>query len=72
MIEIRGLSPKQMALADIMWAISTKEGVEAFIATLPKVEKRECRSLIELMQLAFMDDITDTLEACVVIDKFRL
>jgi hypothetical protein len=72
MIEIRGLSPKQMALADIMWAISSKEGVEAFIATLPKAEKRECKSLIELMQLAFMDDITDTLEACVVIDKFRL
>lgn len=72
MIEIQGLSPKQMALADIMWAISSKEGVEAFIATLPKAEKRECKSLIELMQLAFMDDITDTLEACVVIDKFRL
>ena len=72
MIEIQGLSPKQMALADIMWSISSKEGVEAFIATLPTAEKRECKSLIELMQLAFMDDITDTLEACVVIDKFRL
>ena len=72
MIEIQGLSPKQMALADIMWAISSKEGVDAFIATLPCAEQRECKSLIELMQLAFMDDITDTLEACVVIDKFRL
>lgn len=72
MIEIQGLSPKQMALADIMWSISSKEGVEAFIATLPTAEQRECKSLIELMQLAFMDDITDTLEACVVIDKFML
>ena len=72
MIEIQGLNPKQMALADIMWSISSKEGVEAFIATLPQAEKRECKSLIELMQLAFMDDITDTLEACVVIDKFML
>ena len=72
MIEIQGLNPKQMALADIMWSISSKEGVEAFIATLPTAEKRECKSLIELMQLAFMDDITDTLEACVVIDKFML
>ena len=72
MIEIQGLNPKQMALADIMWSISSKEGVEAFIATLPSAEKRECKSLIELMQLAFMDDISDTHEACVVIDKFML
>jgi hypothetical protein len=72
MIEIQGLSPKQMALADIMWAISSKEGVDAFIATLPKAEQRECESLIELMQLAFMDEITDTQEASKVIDKFML
>ena len=72
MIEIQGLSPKQMALADIMWAISSKEGVDAFIATLPKAEQRECKSLIELMQLAFMDEITDTQEASKVIDKFML
>ena len=69
MIEIQGLNPKQMALADIMWAISTAEGVEAFIATLPTAENRECRSLIELMQLAFMDEVSDTHEASMVIDK---
>jgi len=72
MIEIQGLSPKQMALADIMWAISSKEGVEAFIATLPRAEQRECNTLIELMQLAFMDEVNDTQEANQVIDKFML
>ena len=72
MIEIQGLSPKQMALADIMWAISSKEGVEAFIATLPKSEARTCRVLIELMQLAFLDEITNTQDANRVIDKFRI
>jgi hypothetical protein len=72
MIEIQGLSPKQMALADIMWAISSKEGVEAFIATLPRAEQRECNTLIELMQLAFMDEVTDTQAASQVIDKFML
>ena len=40
MIEIQGMSPKQMALADIMWAISSKEGVDAFIATLPRGDMR--------------------------------
>lgn len=72
MIEIRGLSSKQMALADIMWKISTREGVDAFIATLPKSEARTCRVLIELMQLAFLDEITNTQDADRVIDKFRI
>ena len=72
MIEIKGLTNKQVALCDIMWTISSKEGVESFIRTLPKADQRECNSLIELMQLAFLDEISDTLEACVVIDKFML
>jgi hypothetical protein len=72
MIEIQGLSPKQMALADIMWAISSREGVDSFISTLPKSDARTCRLLIELMQLAFLDEITNTQEADRVIDKFRI
>jgi hypothetical protein len=72
MIELYGLSPKQMALADIMWSISDREGVESFIATLPKSEARTCRVLIELMQLAFLDQCDDTLIASRVIDKFRI
>ena len=71
MIEIAGLNPKQMALADIMWAISSREGVEAFIATLPRATQIECRSLIECMQLAFQDEISDTQEANRVIDRIR-
>jgi hypothetical protein len=69
MIEIQGLNPKQMALADIMWAISSQEGVDAFIATLPTAEQRECQTLIELMQLAFMDEVSDTHDASMVIDR---
>lgn len=72
MIEIQGLSPKQMALADIMWTISSKEGVDSFISTLPNTDAKTCRVLIELMQLAFLDEITNTQEANMVIDKFTL
>ena len=72
MIEIQGLSPKQMALADIMWAISSKEGVDAFIATLPKTEQRECELVKEMLVLAFLDDIVNTQDADRVIDKFRI
>jgi hypothetical protein len=69
-IEIHGLSPKQMALADIMWAISTQEGVESFIATLPRADQRDCRTIIELMQLAFADEIEDTTEAKELLAQF--
>jgi hypothetical protein len=72
MIEIQGLSQKEMALCDIMWTISSKEGVDSFISTLPKTDARTCKVLIELMQLAFLDEITDTQEANRVIDKFTL
>ena len=72
MIELYGLSPKQMALADIMWSISSKEGVDAFIATLPRAEARTCRVLIEMMQLAFLDEVDNTQDADRVIDKFRI
>jgi len=70
MIELHGLNRKQMALADIMWAISTKEGVESFIRTLPRSDQRDCRTIIELMQLAFADEITDTTEAQELLAQF--
>jgi hypothetical protein len=69
-IEIQGLTSKQMVLADIMWAISTLEGVESFISTLPKADQRDCRTIIELMQLAFADEITDTTEAEELLSRY--
>jgi hypothetical protein len=59
-----------MALCDIMWAISTREGVESFIATLPAADQRTCHSLIELMQLAFVDCIEDTTEAQELLSRY--
>ena len=69
-IELHGLSPKQMALADIMWALQEREAVEAFIATLPQTQRCDCRTIIELMQLAFADEITDTSEAQELLAQF--
>ncbi len=69
-IQIHGLTAKQVALADIMWTISTLGGVESFIATLPPADQRDCRTIIELMQLAFADEITDTTEAQELLAQF--
>ena len=69
MIEIQGMSAKQMALADIMWAISSKEGVDAFIATLPRAERIECEIVKEMIVLAFIDQCDNTQEADRVIQR---
>ena len=70
MIEIQGLTRKQMVLADIMWAISTRDGVENFIRTLPRADQQDCRVIIELMQMAFLDEVHSTDEAKAVLAKF--
>jgi len=69
MIEIQGLSPKQMALADIMWSISSKEGVDAFIATLPRAERAQCEIIKQMILLAFIDQCDNTQEADRVIKQ---
>ena len=72
MITIPGLNPKQKALCDIMWGLEEYNAVEAFIATLPKPERLECRTLIQMMIMAFADEITEINEAKEVLDKFRV
>lgn len=66
-IELTGLTVKQKMLCDIMWSISTKDGVNQFVDSLPQTDQRDCRCLIELMQLAFLDEVSDTQEADKVI-----
>ena len=72
MITLVGLSTKQHTLCDIMWAIGTRDGVENFIGTLPPADQRECRTLIQLMIMAFDDEVEDTTEAKSVLKQFTL
>jgi hypothetical protein len=69
-IELHGLTPKQMALADIMWDLQERDAVEAFIASLPSAQQRDCQTIIELMQLAFADEVRDTSEAQELLSQF--
>jgi hypothetical protein len=72
MITIAGLNPKQRALCDIMWGLEEYAAVEAFIATLPRAERMECRTLIHMMVLAFADEVTQVEEAQSALSQFRL
>ena len=69
---ITGLTPKQKALCDIMWGLEEYNAVEAFIATLPRAERLECRTLIQMMIMAFADEITEVNEAKEVLNQFRI
>ena len=70
-IELYGLTKKQMVFCDIMWALETREAVEKFIATLPAKDQRTCNTLIEMMQLAFLDEVDSVDEANKVLSTFR-
>jgi hypothetical protein len=59
-----------MALADIMWDLQERDAVESFIASLPGVQQRDCRTIIELMQLAFADELEDVTEARELLAQF--
>jgi hypothetical protein len=69
-IELHGLTPNQMALADIMWDLQERDAVESFIASLPPAQQRDCQTIIELMQLACTDEIQDTTEAKELLSQF--
>jgi DNA-binding transcriptional regulator PaaX len=81
-IKLEGLNARQKVLADILWSIEEWSDAERFIATLPKREKAECQSIVEMMKMELVETyrkgmaedgmLPDNLEAKRVIDQFRL
>ena len=68
------LTPRQMVLADIIWAFEDFSGVQKFIKTLPTGELRdEAYSLVELMKMAAIeqcyDGIDEPFDAKKLLDK---
>ena len=59
MITIEGLSKKQRALADILWAMDGTEKVHAFIAALHPKDRKEAQTVCELMIIACIDECED-------------
>jgi hypothetical protein len=66
-----------MVLADIMWGLDGFDEVQLFIKTLPKREQKECRTIIELMKMAVVEQCYDGInsnmpEAASVLNQFKL
>ena len=73
MIEIAGFSTKQKILADLVWNMGSKEAVDRFISALPDDDAREARVVVEMILLAFIDDVAEIQQNTVdLIDRFRV
>ena len=59
-ITINGLSPRQMIMADLIWACDSKEDIDGFIRFLPTQEmKDEARVIVDLMLMATIEQCYD-------------
>ena len=72
MIKIDGLSSKQQALCEILWGLGEYNAVQAFVSALPQAERRECETLIQMMIMSFVDEITEVDQAQSVLKRFTL
>ena len=71
---IDGLTPRQMILADIIWACEDKPEVDRFIKSLPtQAFRNEAKSIVDLMKMAAIeqcyDGIAEPFDAKALIDK---
>ena len=72
MIKIEGLSKKQRLLADIIWSFDKREDVLAFVQTLPPKDRRDAQTIVEMMILAFIDEVDNTDEATEILKGYTL
>lgn len=72
-IEISGLSPRQIELANRIWAMESMEEILAFFDSLPRRAKVDAYIVYQMILLAWMDEepLEDFTEAQEVIDRVR-
>ena len=71
-IQITGLSKRQRAIADVLWMMNTRADAERFIASLEPQTQRDANTVVEMMQLAIIDEC-DTVDDSVksLIDNLK-
>ena len=73
MIELTGLTKRQMVLADILWSIEEWDMVEVFIKSLSKRDRIDCEGIIEMMTMSMIEELgnKDFTEANEIIEKVK-
>jgi len=71
-LEIKGLTPRQKVLCDIIWACGSKDQVDMFIQSLPALQQHEARTMVTMMSLAFFDTVDHVSEEVeILLDKIK-
>jgi hypothetical protein len=72
MIQIEGLNRRQRAIADVLWLMQSKADALRFIASLEPGTRKDAETVIEMMQLAVIDEC-DTVDDLVksIIDNLK-
>jgi len=61
MIQIEGLNRRQRAIADVLWLMNTRADALRFIGSLEPQTRKDAETVIEMMQLAVIDEC-DTID----------
>jgi hypothetical protein len=56
MIQIEGLNRRQRAIADVLWLMNTRADALRFIESLEPQTRKDAETVIEMMQLAVIDE----------------
>jgi hypothetical protein len=71
-VQIKGLSKRQRAIADVLWMMNTRADAERFIASLEPQTQRDANTVVEMMQLAIIDECDSVDESTrLIIDNCR-
>jgi len=57
--ELHGLNARQRVLADMLWGCEEYTDVERLLRALPKRERQECESILEMMKMAIVEQCYD-------------
>lgn len=72
---IEGLTKKQVAILDIMWALDDEQSVENFVRSLPPSDRQQAQSLKTLLihevLEEWMEGVTKFPDAMEVIERVR-
>ena len=72
---IEGLTKKQVALLDIMWALDDEKSVENFVRSLPPSDRQQAQSLKTLLIHEVLEEwlegVTEFPDAREVIERIR-
>jgi hypothetical protein len=71
-VQIQGLSKRQRAIADVLWLMNNRADAERFIQSLEPTTQRDALTVVEMMQLAIIDEVDSVDESTkLMIDKVR-